>query len=199
MRRLRPALLAVALAGALAGGCGDEGPGGQEGGAAQGRDTEAETEGLYLDAGGLKYQVQLSREMNPALVEDTEILRGIPEDVEPPDRDEVWFGVWVRVENDSERPHATAPSFEIEDTQGTHYEPVEIEPSENILAYEPTRLGASQTYPDVDSVTAQHGPREGAFVLFKLSRQVYENRPLEFGVLSTGLPHEVVATAELDL
>jgi hypothetical protein len=27
--------------------------------------TTAETEGLYLDVGGLKYQVQLSRYMNP--------------------------------------------------------------------------------------------------------------------------------------
>ena len=39
-------------------------------GRGEGQVTTAETEGLYLDIGGLKYQVQLSRYMNPSDIED---------------------------------------------------------------------------------------------------------------------------------
>ena len=40
--------------------------------------TSAETEGIYLDLGDLKYQVQISRCLNPADTEDSSYLRGLP-------------------------------------------------------------------------------------------------------------------------
>ena len=67
MRRLVVlAAAALALAGA---GCGDS----------EGVKTTAETEGLYLNVNGLKYQIQMSRYMNPNDVEDSEYLVGLPE------------------------------------------------------------------------------------------------------------------------
>ena len=59
----------------------------------------AETEGIYLDINGLKYQIEMSRYMNPNDVEDSEYFIGLPEDSPPPTEDEIYFGVWVRVEN----------------------------------------------------------------------------------------------------
>ena len=38
--------------------------------------TVAETEGVYVDVGGLTYQVQMSRFLNPGDVEDKEYLDG---------------------------------------------------------------------------------------------------------------------------
>ena len=40
--------------------------------------THGETEGAYLDLGELKYQVQISRQLNPADREDEAYLLGLP-------------------------------------------------------------------------------------------------------------------------
>src|SRR5918992_761797 len=79
--------------------------------------TTAETEGLYLDIGGLKYQVQLSRYMNPNDVEDRDYFAGLPESTAQPAADETWFGIWVRVQNVSDEPHRAAGVWEIHDPQ----------------------------------------------------------------------------------
>ena len=42
--------------------------------------TDAETEGPYLNLGPLKYQVQISRQLNPDDLEDRVYLRGLPAD-----------------------------------------------------------------------------------------------------------------------
>ena len=94
------ALLVLALVSLVAAGCGR----------GEGVKTTAETEGLYLDINGLKYQVQMSRYMNPTDAEDREYFTGLPETTPQPAADETWFGVWVRVENTSDeetRPSAT--------------------------------------------------------------------------------------------
>ena len=93
MARLIRIALATALVAVVAGGCGTE---------EEGRALVAETEGLYLDVNGLKYQIEMSRYMNPNDVEDQEYLVGLPESSAPPTEDEIYFGVWVRVENVSE-------------------------------------------------------------------------------------------------
>ena len=188
MRRVVHALLALVVALAV-GGCGDK----------ENPVTEAETEGLYVTAGGLKYQVQLSRELNPVNPEDRELLKEVPEDVEPPGPNQLWFGVWLRVENDRSTPRRTAEEFEIKDTVGNTYEPIEIEPEDRIVAYEPTVLGGDELYPQAGSLAAQHGPKDGALLLFKLDRDLYYNRPAEFEILSREVPHEVEASVGLDL
>ena len=86
----------------------------------QGRDAHGgETEGLYIDVGELKYQVQISRIINPYDIEDRNYLRGLPEGTLPPKADEAWFGVWLRVENTNDKQVARRPpaDFEIVDTQ----------------------------------------------------------------------------------
>ena len=60
--------------------------------------TTAETEGIYLDLGGMKYQIQMSRYLNPADVEDKSYLLGMPSGVQA-GGGEVWFGVWILVQN----------------------------------------------------------------------------------------------------
>jgi len=188
VRRLALALT-LALAVVALAGCGNEG----------GASTQADTEGLYLAADGLKYQIQLSRQLNPALVEDSELLRGVPAAETKLKPDEVWFGVWLRVENDGKAPHASSDNFEITDTQDNHFEPLTIDPTQNALAYRARALAPADLYPETDSVAATCCPREGAMLLFKLNRAVYQNRPLEFDILTTNVPVRTEATVELDL
>ena len=173
MRLLR-ILVSTALL-ALAAGCGGS----------TGQVTTAETEGLYLDINGLKYQIQMSRYMNANDVEDEEYLLGLPEGTEPPAADETWFGVWVRVENTSEdetRPAANI--WEIHDTQENVYRPIAVDPEQNPFVYEAVDVPPKTVLPLATSAAGQ-GPIQGSLLLFKLKVDSLQNRPLEL-VFSNG-------------
>jgi len=142
-----------------------------------------ESEGAYIESGPFVYQVQMSRELNPDNVEDREYLEGLPAGEAEPRGDEEWFGVWLRVQNVTDEAHPTAEEFEIVDSVGTKYEPIEL-PEENPLAYRSIELEGEDVqplYPDPDSA-AGAGQAQGALLLFKLNTSVYANRPLEFEI-----------------
>ncbi len=137
----------------------------------------AETEGIYLEVGEMKYQVQISRQLNPLLVDDRAYFEGVSEgDLDLAD-DEVWFGVWMRVENESEEPQEAAERFTIVDTQENEYVPVEIG-EENALAYAAREVEGGKLLPDPNGPAGERQPN-GALLLFKLKRFSLDNRPLE--------------------
>ena len=127
--RFRPLLLLALAASALVlAGCGNK---------VEVR-TVAETEGIYIDVGELKYQVQLSRILNPNDEEDEAYLQGLPAGTEPLGADEAWFGVWIRVENTTdELTLMSADEFEIVDTQEHTFKPIPLADDE------PVRLRAA--------------------------------------------------------
>jgi hypothetical protein len=139
----------------------------------------AETEGIYLELGELKYQVQLSRQMNPLLIDDQSYFRSISAGDLDLAGDEVWFGVWMRVENESkEEGHELASRFTIIDTQENEYVPVRIgEP--NPFAYRGgERIEGNELYPLPNSAAGERQPY-GSLILFKIKRFSLDNRPLE--------------------
>jgi len=180
-------LLVLALVSLVAVGCGR----------GEGVKTTAETEGLYLDINGLKYQVQLSRYMNANDVEDSEYLAGLPAGTAQPGADETWFGVWVRVENtsgDETRPSATR--WEIHDTQDNVYRPIPINPEDNPFIYEPVDVPPKTVIP-LPSTAAGQGPVQGSLLLFKLKTDSLQNRPLELRFSNGGSSQE--GTYDLDV
>src|SRR5262245_45642881 len=77
-------------------------------------------EGVSVDVGGLTYQVQNSRFLNPNDVEDAYYLRGLPESTDlDPGKDSVWFAIFMRVKNQSEGGETLTPTtqFTISDTE----------------------------------------------------------------------------------
>jgi hypothetical protein len=183
----RPLRILLATALVLVAGCGG----------GTGVVTTAETEGLYLDINGLKYQIEMSRYMNPADVEDSEYLIGLPEGTEPPGPDETWFGVWVRVENTSEdetRPAANI--WEIHDTQENVYRPIPIDTDINPFAFEPVDVPPKTVLPHPTSAAGQ-GPIQGSLLLFKLKVDSLQNRPLELIFSNGGSGQE--GTYDLDV
>jgi hypothetical protein len=160
--------------------------------------THGDSEGAYVQAGPLVYQVQLSRELNPRNVEDVEYLQGLPADTPALAGDEEWFGVWLRVQNATDEAHPSAGDFKIVDTTGTEYEPVAL-PVTNPFSYQPTAVesaGGQPVTPDPES-GAGAGPIQGSMVLFKLNTAVYSNRPLELEITPPGGGEP--STVELDL
>jgi hypothetical protein len=159
--------------------------------------TEGATEGLYIDVGQLKYQIQISRILNPSDVEDRNYLTNLPQGTLPPKGDEAWFGVWLRVENTNpDKTLPTASSFEIRDTQGNTFRP--YAQVGNPFAYQPiSRLGPNAILPDPDT-PAGFGPIQGSLILFKLTTTTLANRPLEFRIVSPSDPTNI-GVVDLDV
>jgi hypothetical protein len=154
----------------------------------------AETEGLYLDVGGMKYQVQISRYMNQSDIEDRGYLIGLPEGDEPKG-DETWFGVFMRVENETDGPLPAVTDFEIVDTQENVYRPVPLDTDVNPFAYQGGEVESRSILPAPDSA-AGNSPIQGSLVLFKLKTSSLQNRPLELHILGEG---DDKATVALDV
>jgi len=149
----------------------------------------AETEGIYLDVNDLKYQVQVSRQFNPADVQDKAFLAGIPEDERELEPDEVWFGVLLRVQNTTGEPHLPSEDIEIEDTQEEIFKPLELDESNEFAYRAATALPAGETLPISDS-PGYDSPSRGALLLFKLSLAALNNRPLELKIEGRDTPQQ---------
>jgi hypothetical protein len=172
-RLARIALLSLAALAALAaGGCGNK--------------TETaivgETEGIYVSVDGLTYQVQISRILNPGSPEDQAYMKGLPEDEELAE-DEVWFGVFMRVENETDESLPAAEGFKIVDTQEDEFEPIELDPAANVFGYVPRTIPPGKLLPALNAPASDNTIR-GELILFKLKVQSLYNRPLELVIES---------------
>src|ERR1044071_8358599 len=170
MRRL--ALIATLLIALVAGGCGSTND-------SESVQTTAENEGLYLTINGLKYQIEMSRYMNANDVEDREYLKGLPAGTAQPRADETWFGVWVRVQNEGDKPLPSADTWEIHDTQNNVFRPIPIDTDANVFAFQKGIEVPPATILPLSSSAAGQGPIQGSLLLFKIKTESLQNRPLE--------------------
>jgi hypothetical protein len=177
MPRLRPALalLAVALAVPFSA-CGD------------GKDpvTHAATEGVYVTTGDLKYQVQMSRKLNPYDVEDKDYFSGLEGAAAQVTQVDQWYGVFIRVENrtddgDSDgRTIQSAATFSITDTTGASVKPTVL-PSTNVFAYRSAPVRPGDQLPPASSAAAS-APIGGSLILFKVTQEMLDNRPTKLRI-----------------
>jgi hypothetical protein len=146
-----------------------------------------EGEGFYLSLGELKYQVQISRQLNPHDIQDKALLLGVPAAEQQLAADEVWFGVFMQVENESKEPLRPAGDIEIVDTQEEVFKPLALEET-NQFAYRSTEtIPAGQLVPLPDT-PAFDTAIQGSMLLFKLKSTALDNRPLELKIQSSTTP-----------
>jgi len=143
-----------------------------------------EGEGFYLSLGELKYQVQGSRQLNPFDLQDKALLEGVPADEQSLQDDEVWFGVFMQVENESDEPLRPASEIEIIDTQEDIFKPVDLEQTSPFAyrAEDPIAGGAIAPVPDTPAFNTAN---QGSLLLFKLTIDAIDNRPLELKMESS--------------
>jgi hypothetical protein len=159
-------LLPVALAVLALGACGNK----------EERTLHGTTEGVYIDVGGLKYQVQISRLLNAGDREDRGYLVDLPADQQL-SPEENWFAVFMRVENDSDDPAPATNGYSIRDTQDNIYRPIAMGPK-NVFAYRPAVLQPKDVLPLPDSAAGEN-TIQGSMLLFKIPVANFQNRPLE--------------------
>src|SRR6185312_13642651 len=150
----------------------------------------------YLNLGPLIYQVQLSRQLNPANSEDAGYLQGVPYSEGRLLPGQQWFGVFIQVFNNTEHAHAASESITISNTEGNVYRPLPVLPTNHYI-YRGGVLPPKSVLPTPDSTPA-FGPTQGALMLFKIKTISLDNRPLEIKITE---PEGLLASvsAELDV
>jgi hypothetical protein len=135
----------------------------------------------YLNVGPLVYQVQLSRELNPANVEDAAYLQGLTSAQRTLHPGEEWFAVFIQVYNQTSTPHLGATNLTISDTQNNVYTPI-VPGSANDFAYRGGLIPADSQVPVPGSVAA-NGATQGALLLYKIQVVSLDNRPLKIHIV----------------
>jgi hypothetical protein len=147
-------------------------------------DSKDVVEGEVVELGELKYQVVFSRFLNPNDTEDSAYLVGQPE----PEKGSTYFGVFLEVQNKSEETQKLAETFTIVDADDEKFEAI---PSESLYAFPVGgKVESQEPIPAPDS-TPQQGPIEGSLVLFELTSDASENRPLTLLIDGPEGPAEV--------
>ena len=116
---------------------------------------------------------------------------------EEPAKDEVWFGIFMRVENDTDDELPAAEEFKIVDTQGAEFEPVELDAAVNVFGYEPRPIPAGELIPEIGTAPADN-TIQGSLILFKVKTASLYNRPLELEIVSHSDPEDD-AVIDLDV
>jgi hypothetical protein len=155
-----------------------------------------ENNGVYVTAGPITYQLEISRELNQYATEDRQYITGVPAADTKLGPTQEWYGVFLWAKNQTKRPVKTSGDFDIVDTQGKHYYPVAINPALNPYAWTPQSLAPGEIQPSADT-TASLGPTQGSLLLFKLDTSVYDNRPLTLEI--RGPTRKLWGTISLDL
>src|SRR5271155_1537570 len=78
----------------------------------------------YLNVGPLEYEVQLSRELNPANKEDADYLQGLTPAQSKLEPGQEWFAVFMQVYNNTSQEHPASDDLTLEHPQETRSPPI---------------------------------------------------------------------------
>ena len=179
--RFPAALLALALALSLGlAACGEDEP------------KTSGAEGEFIEVGDTTYQVQLTRLLNPQQRPDDAYLRAQA----TLGADETYLGVFLRIENDGDKPYKPPRDIKVVDTVGNEYLPLDTTQSG-------FGLDLGQEIPPGDvapppNSPAAFGPTSGALLLYRVTQETAtDNLPLELQIPVEG--EEQPSTIALDV
>lgn len=155
----------------------------------------AQNEGIYFESGSLKYQVQITRQLNPQQPMDRELMQGIPLAQRIKKSNELWYATFLRVENETDNVQMSASKFIVRDTNGDIFRPIPVNPAANAFAYVASPIAggdsnpAATTYPNINSIPGQVDIN-GKMLIFKLPLNAIALRPLVLTIVNPTNPAE---------
>lgn len=138
----------------------------------------------YFWAGPVTYQVQISRQLNAYDTADVQYLAGVA-GAQDLNAQQFWFGVFLWAKNQTNRYVKTTDTFKLVDSNGDVFTPVPLNASVNPYAWTAQTLSPDAIEPVADSA-ASDSSTGGGLILFKLTQNVYSNRPLTLEVFAPG-------------
>jgi hypothetical protein len=149
----------------------------------------AETEGIYLDVSDLKYQIQVSRQLNPHDTQDRPYLAGLSATDAKLAPDQVWFGVFMRVQNETKGALRPSDDIRITDSQEEVFKPIALGAQNNYAYRSNDAIPGEETMPLLDT-PGYDTPSRGALILFKVTLTALSNRPLELRLEGRKVPQQ---------
>jgi hypothetical protein len=144
-------------------------------------------EGVPIQLGDLKFNVQETRFLNPSQADDKEYLEG---QQVPAPAGKSYLGVFLTIQNSGSDPVRIPANADMSvvDTTGAAYESI---PSHTDFAAPlDSTLAPGADIPGPGTAAA-NGPTQGSIVLFVLPEGVSENRPLKLEIDSQGETGEI--------
>jgi hypothetical protein len=144
-------------------------------------------EGVPIQLGDLKINVQETRFLNPAQTDDKEYLQG---QQLPTPAGKSYLGVFLTIDNSGDAAVRLPDNAQISvvDTTGAAYESI---PSRTDFAAPlGTELAGGSDVP-AQGTAAANGPTQGALVVFLVDQGVSENRPLKLEIEFQGETGEI--------
>ncbi len=132
-------------------------------------------EGEPIELAGLSYNVQITRFLNPDDAEDAQYLVGQP----PPPSGSEYLGVFMVITNRDEEPRPSATNYVVRDTLEQEFEPLESESPYALEVGEEVPAEGQLPLPDT---AAETGPNQASLLIFEVSDDVSENRPLDLEI-----------------
>lgn len=139
---------------------------------------EAEEAEESIVVGDLRYEAVLARILNPYIRPDQQLVSGLQ-----PDEGKIWFGVFLRVCNESDETQTPSGNLALVDAFGKRLEPYEL-PPHNAFAYDPRPVAPDSCLPPEGSAPVRVS--DGALVLFETSSDFLGNFPLALEVTGAG-------------
>jgi hypothetical protein len=156
------------------------------------------TEGSYLNVGNLTYQVQISRQLNPNDPEDKGYLVAVPSDQRDLAPNEAWFAVFLIAFNETGKPAQSANTYTISDTEGNLYTPLTMG-ADNVFAWRGGVVPGHGQLPGRDTAASNNPSVNGSMLLFKVSTDAFNNRPLRLTIQGLGDVKDMPSKAAVDL
>lgn len=144
-------------------------------------------EGVPIQLGSMKLNVQETRFLNPAQPDDKQYLAG---QRVPPPAGQAYLGVFLTINNEGDTAVRLPgpPQISVTDTTGASYQA--IPSSTPFAAPLGTALPAGGDIP-APGTAAANGPTQGAIVLFLVPQGIGENRPLKLEIDFQGETGEI--------
>jgi hypothetical protein len=148
-------------------------------------------EGVPIQLGDLKFNVQETRSLNPSQPDDKEYLEG---QQLPTPAGKFYLGVFLTIENTGDNPVRVPTNAEMSvvDTTGAAYQSI---PSHTDFAAPLGSVLAPGADIPAPGTAAANGPTQGALVLFLVDESLNENRPPKLEIDFQGETGDI----ELDL
>jgi len=134
-------------------------------------------EGEAIEVDGVRYNVMITRYLNPDMVDDRAYLG--PEYAEWPAADKYLLGVFLQIHNESGDTITIPEDLTVVDTQDRRYEPIVVD-SDYALELG-AELADGKNVPAIDSPPF-YGPIQGSLLLYEIETTSAENRPLKFEI-----------------
>jgi hypothetical protein len=151
----------------------------------------------YLNVGPLVYQVQISRQLNPANPEDAAYLQGLTPAEAALGAGEEWFAVFLQVYNETHNAEQASGDITISDTQGNVYTALQPATNNAYVYRGGTTVRSNGKLPEPGTVP-YFAPAQGELLLYKIKVVSLDNRPIEIKIRNPRNPVET-ANAELDV